>query len=74
MPDCKKCRTPMIESHGLLQTFVGGELDFPSDPAPVTFSAGGPGKLAQCWKCPDCGWSMTKYIALSPVSVPKPGA
>ncbi len=41
------------------QTFVGGTPDFPEDKHPVSFSAGGPGYLADCMKCEDCGWSVT---------------
>lgn len=59
-PICRKCGTPMIESHAIAQTFVAGTPDFPGDAHASTFSAGGPGKLIPCWKCPECGRSITR--------------
>jgi len=58
-PPCKRCRTPMVKGIGIEQTYVGGDPDFPGDVHSSTFSAGGPGKVVDCWKCPKCGWSMT---------------
>ena len=31
--------------------FIGGEV--------CTVSPGGPGKVIGCWKCEQCGWSVT---------------
>jgi hypothetical protein len=50
----------MTPGMALQQTWVGGELDFPGDEHPVTFSAGGPGKMTDCWKCPQCGRSIER--------------
>jgi len=55
---CKHCHTPMQTGIAIQQTytgtpdFLGGEV--------VTMSPGGPGKLIDCLKCPQCGWSVTK--------------
>lgn len=55
---CKHCHTPMQLGVAIEQTytgkpeFVGGEI--------VALSPGGPGKLIDCLKCPQCGWSVTK--------------
>ena len=32
--------------------FIGGDV--------VTMSPGGPGRLIDCMKCVECGWSVTK--------------
>lgn len=58
-PTCRRCATPLQRGVFTAQTFVGGMSDFPGDPTPSTYSAGGPGRLAECWKCPACGWSVT---------------
>lgn len=56
--DCKKCGALMRYGLAIEQTytgtpdFAGGEI--------VTLSPGGPGKLIDCLKCPQCGWSVTK--------------
>ena len=59
IPDCQKCNTPMVAGKALAQTFVGGMPDFPGDTHASTFSAGGPGELIDCLKCPNCGRSIT---------------
>ena len=54
---CKHCNTPMQPGVAIEQTytgtpdFAGGEI--------VTLSPGGPGKLIDCLKCPQCGWSVS---------------
>lgn len=40
------------------QTYTGSP-DFPGDTHATTISAGGPGRLTDCMKCEDCGWSVT---------------
>lgn len=57
---CPKCpdRPTLIQGQALISTLVPGEPDFPGDPMGVTLSAGGPGKLVGCWKCPECGYSV----------------
>ena len=58
-PHCQKCATKMIASKALAQTYTG-QADFPGDTKPVTMSPGGKGKMIDCYKCPSCGWSITK--------------
>lgn len=54
---CRKCGAPMQQGVAIAQTltgmpdFIGGES--------CTVSPGGPGKLIECSKCPECGWSTT---------------
>ncbi len=59
-PICRKCGTLMIHGQAVAQTFVPGSPDFPGDTHAATFSAGGPGRMIDCWKCPECGRSITK--------------
>jgi hypothetical protein len=54
---CKKCGADMQPGVAMGQTmtgipdFIGGEV--------CTVSPGGPGKLIECSKCQECGWSVT---------------
>ncbi len=54
---CRKCGGEMLPGQALLETrvgtpdFIGGEVQ--------TFSVGGPGRLAPCMKCKECGWSVS---------------
>ncbi len=57
---CRKCGTTMRPGKALAQTIVGGVPDFPGDHHASTFSAGGPGQMIDCQKCPKCGWSVTE--------------
>lgn len=50
----------MVQGKAIEQTLVGGALDFSSDTQAITLSAGGPGRLIPCWKCPRCGHSLTQ--------------
>lgn len=56
--NCKRCGAEMKPGHAIAQTFygspdfIGGEV--------CTVSPGGPGKLIECSKCPECGWSVTE--------------
>lgn len=59
-PACNKCRTQMVDAIALQQTYVGGIEDFAGDGYSSTFHAGGTGRVIACWKCPDCGRSITK--------------
>ncbi len=56
--DCRKCGARMGPGKATGQTFTGGMKDFDDDDGPVTFSVGGPGRLIDCLKCPDCGHSI----------------
>lgn len=58
-PICRRCNVEMRLGTALAQTFTAGMPDFPGDTHAVTFSAGGPGKVVPCWKCPECGRSIT---------------
>lgn len=55
---CKNCSTPMRPGQAIQQTYTGTP-EF-SGSEIVTLSPGGPGKLIDCIKCPQCGWSVTK--------------
>jgi len=54
---CRKCGGKMKKGQATGQTmvgtpdFVGGEV--------CTVSPGGTGKLIDCMKCVNCGWSVT---------------
>lgn len=56
---CKKCNGRMKVSKAIQETVVVGAPDFCDDVGGQTMSAGGPGKLIDCLKCQDCGWSVT---------------
>lgn len=55
--NCRKCATPLQSGVYMAQTY-SGIPDFPGGEV-VTVSAGGPGYLLSCMKCPACGWSRT---------------
>ena len=56
---CRKCGGEMKEGKAMQSTLTSGAPDFP-DSDVVTVSPGGPGKLVDCWKCCECGWSVSK--------------
>lgn len=53
------CNSAMTASKAIAQTFTSGLPDFPGQKYGITFSPGGPGKLIDCLKCQECGWSVT---------------
>lgn len=58
MTKCRRCGVEMTSGIAIEQTYIGGAPDFPGpDDRPITFRAGGPGRLIPCWKCPACGCS-----------------
>lgn len=57
---CPKCKAPLQPGKAIEQTWTAGASDFIGDKRLVTFSAGGPGRLIDCLKCPACGRSVTK--------------
>jgi len=57
--NCKKCDAPMGPGLALEQTISRGVPDFPGSDTVVTMSAGGSGKIVECRKCPECGWSVS---------------
>ena len=59
-PKCKHCNGEMKPGKALQSTFNSGMPDFPGDKNVVTLSPGGPGKLIDCLKCSNCGWSMAE--------------
>lgn len=61
---CRKCGIPMVPGKATAQTFVAGHPDFPGDRYAVTYSAGGPGQLIDCQKCPRCGHSVTGDVQM----------
>jgi hypothetical protein len=54
---CNRCNVEMTEGKALAQTITAGAPDFHGSDV-VTFSAGGPGRIVPCWKCPKCGRSV----------------
>jgi len=60
---CRRCGSEMRPGLAMGQTAKGAP-DFPGDRHASTMSAGGPGKLMQCMKCPICGWSVTRGTPL----------
>lgn len=56
-----RCGAEMGLGLYIAQTMTRGVLDFPGDEGigPITLSLGGPGRLATCLKCPECGRSVT---------------
>lgn len=59
MNRCPKCRVKLKPGIVILQTYTGLP-DFPGETRAMTMSPGGMGKLAECDKCPKCGYSRTK--------------
>ena len=55
---CKKCNGKMKPGKAMQQTYTGIG-DFNDNDDVCTVSPGGPGKLIDCLKCEDCGWSVT---------------
>lgn len=56
-PTCKRCNVPMLISQGYEQTY-SGIPDFPGSTEACTMTPDGT-SLAKCWKCPECGHSVT---------------
>lgn len=56
MTHCKKCGGEMGPGEAMQNT-LRGVPDF-ADGQAVTMSYGGPGKLVDCLKCKECGWSV----------------
>jgi len=55
---CKRCRSEMKPGIAMQSTLVGSPDFGPSDDI-VTLNPGGPGRLVDCVKCPECGYSQT---------------
>ena len=55
--NCRKCDGKMLPGKALRET-LAGMADFHGGEV-VTVSPGGPGKLVDCLKCTQCGWSVT---------------
>lgn len=54
---CRKCGATIRPGIAMQSTMVG-EPEWPGDTL-ATMSPGGPGKLIECLKCPECGWSVS---------------
>lgn len=54
---CRRCGGEMVPSKAIAQTYTGTP-DFPGKEV-VTLSPRGPGRLVDCLKCRQCGWSVT---------------
>ena len=48
----------MRPGKAIVPTVSAGVGDFHDDDDVATFSADGPGRLVDCWKCPECGRSF----------------
>lgn len=57
---CPKCKIELKPGIAIQQTWTCGVPDFGKHDRIVTMSAGGPGKLIQCEKCPECGFSLSR--------------
>ena len=61
---CPRCAVKLVDGQCMISTLNVGIPDFigqdPNDLRGQTLSAGGPGKLVDCWKCPECGFSIAK--------------
>ena len=58
-PTCRKCGGSLKPSKAIARTFVYGAPDDLGATNGQTMSVGGPGALIDCYKCEDCGWSVT---------------
>lgn len=61
--ECPKCKVELLPGKALVSTFVAGVPDFigqDPDPRAQTFYEGGPGRLVDCLKCPECGYSISQ--------------
>lgn len=57
---CCHCGVTMQPGKALQETLVVGLSDFgDGDMRGQTVSAGGPGEVVDCLKCPSCGYSVT---------------
>jgi len=54
---CRRCKTPLAPGIAIQQGYTG-QADFTGGEV-VTMSAGGPGRVIDCMKCPTCGHSIT---------------
>lgn len=70
IPSCFKCNVLMKKGMALRNT-IFGYPDFPGDTgreAGCTVSDTGPPEMILCWKCPQCGKSITRG---EPASMPQ---
>ena len=60
---CPKCGIEMVKGTAIENTLVAGIPDFPGSDSFAdgqTLHYGGPGKLINCLKCPQCGFSRVR--------------
>lgn len=58
---CKRCGGTMQAGIAIEQTYAGIP-DFPGDGHVCTVSPAGPGRVIDCMKCENCGWSVTNSV------------
>ena len=56
---CKDCKIEMVNSKALVDR-MDGIPDFIGDDFVCTLSPSGQADLVDCWKCPGCGYGVTK--------------
>ena len=56
---CKYCGHRMWPGIAMGQTWSAGIPDFPGQDVCITMSPGGPGRVIDCMKCPQCGYSVS---------------
>lgn len=59
-PTCRHCFAKLYPGVAIGQTYKQGLPDFPGDSRGQTLHTGGPGKLIDVLKCPQCGYSVTE--------------
>ena len=62
---CRKCKIEMVDGVAIAQTWKPGLPDFPgqTDLRGRTMTPGGPGRIANVQKCPQCGYSVEIDLA-----------
>lgn len=63
---CPKCDGEMKPGKAILQTWEAGVPDFPGQTIGITMHAGGPGRLSDCLKCSQCGYSIMPIEDMKP--------
>lgn len=56
---CKYCGHRMWPGIAMSQTWSAGIPDFPGQDVCITMSPAGPGRVIDCMKCPQCGYSVS---------------
>lgn len=56
---CPNCGNTVFKPGIAIRNTFTGIPDFPGDKYAVTVSPGGPGRMTDCWKCCQCGYSVS---------------